>query len=280
MKRFGWLICVLFLAACGAQATETPTPLPTATPGPSPTVAPSPTATRTPTITPSPTATPIPTATPGSGMIHASGVFSDNVDPARNAFYTLGAEVGDAVRIAVTPEDEALDLRLVVTGPGQRELARVDRNGPGEAEMLPEFQFPVNGIYQINVEAVAGAGFMQGNLVYLSPEARTGGGAFTSFEDPPMAARLVAPDTFHVYTFDAPLGQIVILQAVAEEPDLDLFFYLFQPDGTLMDRYDDELPPNNPALYDRLLPQEGQYTAFIGAKAGTGAYQVILQPGG
>ena len=275
MKRYGLLVWVLLLAACATQATETPAPpSPTAPPGPSPTPTPTPTA------TPSPTATPIPSATPGVGSVQQGGNFSNWMGFGALAVYTLDAHVGDAVRVSVAPDAETLDLRLSVKSPGEYEVAIADRGGPGEPEVLAEFQFPLDGRYEVIVAAVDGEGMMRGNLAFLPPEARTGGGAFAGFDAAPIRARIDAPGVYHVYTFDAPAGLVAQVQAVAADPDLDLYFHLFQPDGTRFSRFDDELPPHNPALHDRQLPQAGRYTVLVGARAGTGAYEMTLAQGG
>lgn len=277
MRRYGWLLCVLFLVACGAQSAETPTS-PPATPTPSP--RPDVTATPTPTETPAPSPTTAPTATPGSGSLQSGGDFAHAIDGGMYGFYTLEGEVGDAVRITVTTEDEALDLRLVVVAPGERELVRLDAHGPGEAETLAAFPFPVSGVYHVRVEAASGEGFMQGNLIFLPAAVRSGGGTFASFESEPISARMDAPATFHLYQFAAPLGQVIIMQATPEDPELDLYFYIFNPDGSVLGRYDDEVAPNIPSVYDTRMPDPGVYTVLVGAKAGTGAYQMALQQGG
>jgi hypothetical protein len=273
MNRYAWLMCALLLAACGPSPTDTPPPptLPIVTPGPSPTPPPP---------SPTPTATPLPTTTPGSGPLRYDSDFLHQVASGAGGLYSLNALVGEAMRIEVAPDDEEVDLRLVVVAPGGRELVNMDRNGPGRPETLPEFQFPLSGAYQVRVEAVAGDGLMRGAVAFLPEAARTGGGTFQSFDDAPIDARMDSPGVFHVYTFEASAGQVVILQAVAASEDLDLYFHLFQPDGTVMGLYEDELPPNNPALLDLMLAQTGEYAALVGARAGTGDYRMSLQAGG
>ena len=167
MNRYAWLVCALLLVACGPSPTATPPSptLPVVTAGPIPSLPPP---------SPTPTETPPPTTTPGSGLLTYDSDFLHQVAPGAAGLYTLNAQVGDAMRIEVAPDDAALDLRLVLVAPGGRELANVNRNGPGGPETLPEFQFPLRGAYQVRVEDVSGAGLMRVRVEFLPEAARTG----------------------------------------------------------------------------------------------------------
>ncbi|MBN1287292.1 MAG: hypothetical protein JXB47_17970 [Anaerolineae bacterium] len=279
MKSWVCLIGLLLLAAC----TPTPTPTSAPTDTPPPTAVP-------PTEGPPPTETPIPSVTPGAGILKTDGVFAYQAALGGQGRYTLDVEAGQAIRVEVTTEDAALDLRLVIAGPNEYQFAAVDRGGPGEPEAVPEFQFPLDGLYSLRVEAAAGSGLARGELKFLSETGRTGGGHFAPFTadadgnltgPAPIDAEMHAPDTFHAYSFDVAENQIVRLYALAADPEaLNLYFHLFRSDGERVGLFDDEQPPTTPLLRDRDLIYPGTYYVLVGARSGAGAYRMILEPGG
>jgi hypothetical protein len=284
-----WLLCIMLLIVVALSActnSESSTAVPTSPP-PSPSVAVSTAAPR-PSLTTPPTAAAQPrlTATPGEGSLslERDTSFSFPVSTSRFARYTLEADVGQGMRVAVYPEDDSLDLRLSVFSPGEYTLAEINRTGPGEPEVLPEFQFPLAGLYTLRVEVEAGSGMMRGEFSAVPADARTGGGDFgqlnTDSAQASIDARIEAADTFHTYTFDARQDAVVVIEAFAAAEDLDLYFYVFGPDAALVGLFDNERSPSDPAMHDGWLRQGGAYAVMVGARTGTGAYQMVLAPGG
>jgi hypothetical protein len=184
---------------------------------------------------------------------------------------------GPAVVNIVLQAGEDMDGILELYDADGGLLAAADSTFEGDEERLNLIEFEAGQEYAIVVRDF----FDDGGSYTLTLVAVTPGemGAVEQGEltDGEPVTGALAEDETHAWKFalDGPAEATIIL---ASGPELDGFFVLFDPDGTVLEIVDETLTGDEEQLADYNLDETGEYTIVVGEYAdGGGEYTLTLE---
>lgn len=198
--------------------------------------------------------------------------------------WTLAASAGDQVTLAATDllRQNAVDMALRVFGPDGAELAYNDDQQGLELwnafdSYLPQLTLPVDGVYRVRVEHVAGDGaytlaYSLSRRFALEAQAVTLAGALSD----------VVP--VQRWQFRGLRGQIVTFTMTTQRGDLDPTLRLRLADGRQVAFNDDGPDPalgTNAQLFRVTLPRDDDYLLEAGRFdfTGAGSYTIVAISG-
>lgn len=262
------LIAVLALGGCrGAGVPADETAAPTATPTVWPTLA------------------PVGSTTPAVAQEEQAAPRSPRLveqyrvalEPGVVAVFPLEGHSDHPVRIEVLVLEGAPDPVVTIDNNRGDQLARADVGGPGEPEVIGQFQFPASAYYQLGITSATVGGAVGVSVYWLDPASLEGGGTF-SMPEQELRGRITHPLTYHAFLLPAERGQRFDLAAVALTGSLDLLFELYGPDGRLLAARDDNVG-NDPYLWNFMPAQSGLFTVILSNYGETtGDYLLRLSP--
>ncbi len=259
------VITAFLLLACqrGQPTSPTPTPPPTAWPTLAPVG----------TVTP---AIPSSTAAPPS-QPRLIERYRALLEPGTTAVYPLEGHADQPIRIEVIVLEGTPDPLVAITDAQGDQLALADVGGPGEPEVIGQFQFPADGYYELNIATATVEGAVGVSLYSLDPATVEGGGIFSSLDEA-LRGRITHPLTYHTFRLPVERGQRFDLSATALTGTLDLLFKLYGPDGRLLAARDDNVG-NDPYLWNFMPAQSGLYTVMLSNYGETtGDYLIRVSP--
>lgn len=199
------------------------------------------------------------------------------LEPGITAVYPLEGHVAQPVRIEVIVLEGTPDPAVTITDERGDQLALADAGGPGEPEVIGQFQFPVDGFYELGVTTTTVGGSVGVFIYSLDPAAVEGGGTFSSLDET-LRGRITHPSTYHTFRLSAERGQRFDLGAAALTGTLDLLFKLYGPDGRLLAARDDNVG-NDPYLWNFMPAHSGLYTVVLSNFGETtGDYLIRVSP--
>lgn len=272
MRWFGWLwVMVLVLTGCGATGGDAP--LPTAMQLPSESA---------------PLATPPPTPQSSRDLPYNEAV-SASLSDGEISVWRFDAQRGDTIYLRA--QSDFIRLHLILSSVEGALLAE----GEGAVEAL----ITADGLYQVALEAISGAGEYQIGLTSdffpppppptLTPipvvvgvptptPALVGQGVFMAVLVPKetISGEFHIGDEPHLYTFDAQAGQFARLHLTPVNGAAKPLMSLLTPQGALMaaDMFSDN--GNAPLLQNIPLPENGTYTVKLEAGGNLGLYTLRL----
>jgi hypothetical protein len=235
----------LSLVACSAQTADVPSSA---------------------TSTPWPTLAPLMTVSAQGGATALFGPqlvdkYRADLQEGVEAAFPLEGRADRPVRIEVIVLLGEIDPIITLRNPAGHQLARVDRAGPGEPEVIGQFQFPEDGYYELDLSTVSGTGQVGVSIYELDVAQLEGGGAFSSMNQE-IQGSIRHPATYHTFRLPVQRGQRFDLSATALTEGLDLLFDLYGPDGTLLASRDDNVG-KDPYLWNFMPSQSGTYTVVL-----------------
>lgn len=260
LRRFVVIFAAALLAACRGSSDNPP---PTTTPWPTLAAVLTPHANQ-------------PVSQGGTGP-QLVDKFRVEVSAGVTSLYVLEGRTEHPVRIEVLVLDGTVDPTIQInTGDGDL-LALANYGGRDEPEVIGQFQFPGDGFYELGIGASEGSGQLGVSIYELEPATIEGGGQFDSL-DQALHGTLAHPASYHIFQIPIERGQRFDLSATAISPNLDLLFYLYAPDGTLVEQRDDNID-KNPALWSYMPRQSGNYTVVLtNFDESTGDYLLEAHP--
>lgn len=244
---------------------------------------------QTPSITPTPTAWPTlapagtisPTAPSLEVAAHEEPRLLERyrvlLEPGITAVYPLEGHTAQPVRIEVIVLEGAPDPAVTITDERGDQLALADVGGPGEPEVISQFQFPADGFYELGIATTTVGGSVGVSIYSLDPATVEGGGTFSSLDET-LQGRITHPSTYHTFRLSVERGQRFDLGATALTGTLDLLFKLYGPDGRLLAARDDNIG-NDPYLWNFMPAQSGLYTIVLSNFGETtGDYLIRVSP--
>ncbi|MCC6906293.1 MAG: hypothetical protein IT326_10660, partial [Anaerolineae bacterium] len=234
--------------------------------------------------TPWPTLMPVVTVAPSTltAVQDASGPqlvdkFRASVEPGLVDVFPLEGLIARPVRIEVIVLSGEVDPQVTLTTPSGNSLAVVNSTGPGEPEVIGQFQFPGDGFYELGITSLAGNGEV-GVSIYTLEEAEIDESRVFSSTDQELRGTILHPASYHTYRLPLERGQRIDLTAQALVAGLDLLFELYAPDGQLLTARDDNLG-SDPALWNFMPSQSGTYTVVLSNyDEGIGDYALRVAP--
>lgn len=256
------LAALALFTACSASPTGTPGPTPSPSPWPTlvalgptqalPETAASPEATLNP--IPSPVGITAPDAP--ERIEH----FRVSVEPGLTAVFPLRGYVAIPVRIEVIVLSGAPDPTIDLRNDQGDQLLFSDNAGPSEPEVIGQFQFPVDGYYELGLSSASLTGELGVSVFYLPAES----GFAEAFQQIPQEVRgaITQPASYHSYRLMLERGRRVDIVAEAFAERLDLVFRLYSPRGVELAARDDN-DGKNPALWNFMPGESGWYTLVL-----------------
>lgn len=175
--------------------------------------------------------------------------------------FPLEGGINNAVRIEVIVLSGETDPIITISNIVGDRLATADSGGPGDPEVIGQFQFPSDGYYELGIASVSGSGEVGVSVYRLEPAELEGGGVFSSIDEELLGA-IEHPASYHTFRLPAERGQRFDLAAIALTEGLDLLFELYGPDGVLLGARDDNVG-NDPYLWNFMPRQSGIYTIVL-----------------
>ncbi len=240
--------------------------------------------------TPGTTATPWPTLAPMAPVPGEGGQaptplpgpqlrdkFRVEVVTGVSAVFPLEGRIEQPVRIEALVLSGDLDPVIIITTSDGDRLASVNGGGPGQPEVIGEFQFPGTGYYELGLAASSGAGELGVSIYNLDPAAIEGGGVFSSIEEI-LHGSMDQPASYHIYRLTLERGHRIDLAATAMTDGLDLVMELYGPDGALKESRDDNVG-KDPRLWNYMPSQTGTYIVVLSNfDQNTGDYELAVSP--
>jgi len=191
--------------------------------------------------------------------------------------YPLPGRADLPIRVEVVVLSGNLDPRIEINSAAGDPLADVNLAGEGAPEVIGEFQFPVDSVYELALGAASGAGQV-GVSIYQLAGPDTAGTAATMSPAKTQVGVLRQPASFQSYHMPLESGSRVDIQVTAATPDLSLRLALFDPDGENTRATVDTSGPN-PAIWNFLPSKTGAYTIMVSNRdEGMGEYSLTTAP--
>lgn len=177
------------------------------------------------------------------------------------AVFPLPGQTKRPIRIEVIILSGTLDPFLNIQNGAGDVLAKADRGGVGEPEVIGQFQFAKDGYYQLVVGAKTGAGEL-GVSIYELDSSLTDGGGIISAIPQQVNGTLRQPASYQTYGLPLQRGKRVDITARALSESLGVQFDLYDPDGLLLDTRDNS-DGQDAALWNFMPRFTGQYTVVV-----------------
>ena len=227
-----------------------------------------------PVLSPMPDGAGVPAGATGPQLIDK---FRADVTDGTMSLYPLEGLVDQPVRVEVIVLQGDLDPVIEINNSNGDQLALANSGGRGEPEVIGQFQFPIDGYYELAIGALEGSGQVGVSIYRLEKAAIAGGGVFGSIDEE-LQGRMTQPASYHIFRLEAERGKRFDITAKALTPELDLAFNLYNPDGALVEARDDT-EGNDPVLWNFMPRQTGTYTiALTNVDEHTGDYSLKVSP--
>nr|MBN1229807.1 hypothetical protein [Anaerolineae bacterium] len=198
----------------------------------------------------------------GAATLHTTTILEISGFPRKSVWLTVDGQAMDGIRVFATPTTFAVDVTIAVYDPYGNRLQYIDEWDAGYQEKLSVFQFPYDGVYQIEFTTVLDGGTIEYTIQPLGLAEINNGGEIS-----PGLTGLdgIIPGTGSLlsYYFDGQQDQIIGIDAHAMPSDrLDLGFDLYGPHGEHLATGSDTIG-RNPQLSEFQLPETGRYTLVV-----------------
>ncbi len=187
--------------------------------------------------------------------------FKADVASGTLAVFPLEGRSGQPVRIEIVVLSGDIEPVVQINNQAGDELATASRGGSGVPVVIGQFQFPVDGYYELAIGSTSGSGVIGASIYQMSPSQVEGGGTFTS-TDQELEGKLKQPASYQSYRLPLQRGQRVNIESFADSDNLKLGLELFGPDGALVKILVDTTGAN-PAIWNFLPAESGAYTVTI-----------------
>jgi hypothetical protein len=187
--------------------------------------------------------------------------FKVDVSPQGAAIFPLQGQFQHPVRVEVIILSGQVDPFIQIDNAAGDLLARSNRGGVGEPEVIGQFQFPRDDYYELGIGSNSGSGELGVSIYQLDTHQLEGGGEFTAIPQE-IRGTLRQPASYQSYRLPLERGKRVDVVAKALTQALGLQFDLYDPNGALLDTRDN-LDGQDPALWNFMPSLTGNYTVVV-----------------
>jgi hypothetical protein len=201
------------------------------------------------------------------------------LSPSAGQLWPFNSSGGQYATITLTPEDDSIDLTLLLIDPAGNIVTSMDDGYAGDLEVLTDVLLTDEGTYLIEV----GEFFKEGGLYQLSlalaDQPQFGGGGRIDFGREITSE--LDEDGEHIWVFDGTAGQEVSIVLTSLNDQLDVILDLRGPDGQELLSLDEGFAGDPEVAVGVPLPVTGEYQIIVHGFAGRGgAYSLVLDEGG
>jgi hypothetical protein len=194
-------------------------------------------------------------------------------------FWPFNSPGGQYATIALAPEDDDIDLTLLLIDPGGNIVTSMDAGYAGDLELLTDVPLVENGTYLIEV----GEFFKEGGQYQLSltvaEQPRFGGGG--RIEVGREVGSELSDGGEHIWVFNGTAGQEVSIVLSSLDEQLDVILEVRGPDGQELLVLDEGFAGDAEVVAGLPLSVTGEYQIMVHGFAGRGgAYTLAVDEGG
>ncbi|MFZ0545874.1 MAG: PPC domain-containing protein [Candidatus Promineifilaceae bacterium] len=213
------------------------------------------------------------------GHIDSGTTINGSLKNSIKDIWTFNGNSGRYATIALTPEEENVDLTLTLIGPSGNVLVSIDNGYAADPETLTDVLLPEDGTYIIEAgEFFNEAGRYTVSLL-LSDEPQFGGGGRIEFGQE-ISSELLE-NSEHNWTFSGTAGQLVSIVLTPLDDQLDAILEVDSPDDEIVVNLDEGFAGDPEVVNGFELEVTGDYTIKVYGFAGHGGnYTLSLDQGG
>lgn len=196
-----------------------------------------------------------------------------------NQLWPFNSPGGQYATIALAPEDDNIDLTLLLIDPEGNILASMDGGYAGDLEVLTDVLLAEAGTYLIDVGEFFKEGGQYQLSLTLAEQPRFGGGGRIEFGREINSD--LGDDGEHIWVFSGTAGQEISLVLTSLNDQLDVILEVRGPDGQELLAVDEGFAGDAEVVAGLILPVTGEYQIIVRGFAGRGgAYTLVLDEGG
>ncbi|MGD8806347.1 MAG: PPC domain-containing protein, partial [Chloroflexota bacterium] len=186
---------------------------------------------------------------------------------------------GQYATIALAPENDNIDLTLLLIDPGGNILTSMDDGYAGDLEVLTDVLLAEDGTYLIEVGEFFKEGGQYQLSLTLADQPRFGGGGRIEFGR--EVGSELSDGGEHTWIFAGTAGQEVSIVLTSLNEQLDVILEVRGPDGQELLSLDEGFAGDAEVVAGLPLPVTGEYQIIVHGFAGRGgAYTLALDEGG
>lgn len=194
-------------------------------------------------------------------------------------FWPFNSPSGQYATIALAPEDDNIDLTLLLINPAGDIVASMDEGYEGDLEVLTDVLLADEGTYLIEVSEFFKEGGQYQLSLTLAEQPRFGGGGRIEFGR--EISSELSDGGEHIWVFSGTAGQEVSIVLTSLNEQLDVILEVRGPDGQELLILDEGFAGDAEVVAGLPLPVTGEYQIIVHGFAGRGgAYTLVLDEGG
>ncbi|MCP4427596.1 MAG: hypothetical protein GY803_24180 [Chloroflexi bacterium] len=213
------------------------------------------------------------------GDLTGANSMNGKLDQGVKDVWTFTIAEAQYATVNLAPDDNALDLTLIIIGPAGQTIVQADSGYAGDTEIAADVLLTESGRYAIEISDFFGeAGRYTLSLsLDAEPQHNDAGKIW-----PGQGIQSVLPvNAQHIWTFDGTAGNLVSVVLTPNNNQMDAILNLYGPDGQRLVALDEGFSGDAEVISGYELPVTGVYSILVSSfSSAGGAYTLALDEGG